>query len=159
VATWEAIGVEAPDLAQAAQGFFDAHAHKTIATLRKDGSPRISGIEAFFVEGGLWFGAMWQSVKARDLQRDGRFALHSSSEDPPGWKGDAKVAGHAEEVTDAATVERVFRAMGTDPPAGQSHLFGAEIEEVVLTQLGEPADHLVIESWREGRGVRRIERR
>ncbi len=159
MATWEAVGVEAPDLVEDAQGFFDAHVHKTIATLRKDGSPRISGIEAFFVEGGLWFGAMWRSVKAKDLQRDGRFALHSTSEDPPDWKGDAKVAGRAEEVTDPATVEGVFRAIGSDPPSGPSHLFRADVEEVVLTRLGEPADHLVIESWHEGRGVRRIERR
>jgi pyridoxamine 5'-phosphate oxidase-like protein len=146
-------------LVRAAHAFLDAHVHKTIATLRKDGSPRISGIEAFFAQDDLWFGSMWQSVKAKDLLRDRRFALHSASKDPPGWKGDAKLAGAAEEVTDPTTVENVFRTIGSEPPSGESHLFRADVGELVVTRLGEPADHLVIESWREGRGHRRIERR
>jgi hypothetical protein len=33
------------------------------------------------------------------------------------------------------------------------------VTEVVLIRLGEPSDHLVIESWREGGAVRRVERR
>jgi len=60
---------------------FDAHKHKTLATLRKDGSPRISGIEVDFVDGDLWLGAMWQSRRALDLRRDPRFALHSATAD------------------------------------------------------------------------------
>ena len=41
---------------------------------------------------------MKEALKARDLQRDPRYALHSGSEDPDGWTGDAKIAGVAEEV-------------------------------------------------------------
>ena len=37
-----------PEFAHRVRGLFDAHKHKTIATLRTDGSPRISGIEAAF---------------------------------------------------------------------------------------------------------------
>src|SRR3712207_6914843 len=42
----------------------DAHGHKTIATLRRDGSPRISGTETRFGEGDLWIGSMWEARKA-----------------------------------------------------------------------------------------------
>src|SRR5260221_12412789 len=95
VARWAEIEREVPELATRARGFLEAHTHRTIATLRKDGSPRISGIECEFVDGDLRFGSMWHGVKALDLLRDPRFALHSGSGDPPEWPGDAQVAGNA----------------------------------------------------------------
>jgi hypothetical protein len=158
VATWDEMAREAPALAAAARGFLDARRHLTLATLRRDGSPRISGIEAFFLDGDLWFGSMWRAVKALDLRRDPRFALHSGSIDPPDWPGDAKVAGRVEEVTDPDRVPALIRAgAGGDPP-GRSHLLRADVTEVSTVRLGDPPDHLVIESWREGRGLRRLER-
>ena len=71
------------------------------------------------------------------------------------WTGDAKVAGLAVEVTD----EDVLAGFAEDTPPGPFHLFRLDLTEVVLVRLGEPADHLVIESWHEGRGLRRVERR
>jgi len=58
------VEAEATELAALARGFFDAHAHKTLATLRRDGSPRVSGTEVDFAEGELWLGSMWRSLKA-----------------------------------------------------------------------------------------------
>jgi hypothetical protein len=154
--SWSDVEAEAPDLVALARGFLDAHVHKTLATLRRDGSPRISATEVNFLEGELWIGSMWRSVKALDLRRDPRFALHSGSEDPAGWRGDAKVAGRAQEVTDP---ERVAAINGEDAPPGPSHLFRLEIMELVVVRIGEPSDHLVVESWHAGRGVTRRERR
>ena len=88
MARWSEFEAEAPELAQAALARLRAHKHLTIATLRKDGSPRISGIEVEIVDGELQFGSMWRAVKALDLLRDPRFALHSGSDDPPDWSGD-----------------------------------------------------------------------
>jgi Pyridoxamine 5'-phosphate oxidase len=157
MASWSEIEAEAPELAALARGFLDAHVHKTLATLRRDGSPRISGTEVMFAEGELWLGSMWRSVKALDLQRDPRFALHSGSEDPPGWKGDAKIAGRVEEIDDP---DRKVAVFGGKAPAGPSHLFRADIAELsVVTLGGEPADLLVIEAWHAGRGITRRERR
>ena len=147
---------EVPELAALARGFLDSHVHKTLATLRYDGSPRISGTEVAFADGELWLGSMWRAVKALDLRRDPRFALHSGSADPPGWTGDAKLSGRAEEVTDP---ERKAAIIGADAPPGPTHLFRADINEVVVVRLGDPADHLVIESWHVGRGVIRRDRR
>src|SRR5919198_2038313 len=83
MASWSEVEAQAPELAARARQIFDAHKHKTIATLRHDGSPRISGTELELEDGEMWLGSMWRSVKALDLQRDGRFALHSGSADPP----------------------------------------------------------------------------
>jgi hypothetical protein len=156
VASWEELEAEAPELAALARGFLDAHVHKTIATVRRDRSPRISGTEVIFAEGELWLGCMWRSVKALDLRRDPRFALHSGSADPPGWSGDAKLAGRVEEVEDP---DRKAAIIGGEAPPGPAHLFRAEIAELVVVRLGDPADHLVIEAWHQGRGVSRRERR
>jgi hypothetical protein len=156
VASWHEVEAQAPELAALARGMFDAHAHKTLATLRRDGSPRISGTEIEFLDGELWFGSMPRAVKAQDLLRDPRFAIHSGSDDPPGWKGDAKVAGRAEEVTDAGPLAAM---RGTGAPPGPFHLFRADIIELAVVRLADAGDHLVIESWHQGRGVERIERR
>ena len=42
---WRDVQAAAPEFADRVQRLFDAHRHKTIATLRADGAPRISGIE------------------------------------------------------------------------------------------------------------------
>lgn len=164
MASWDEVRASAPDLAGAAEALFDAHRHKMLATLRRDGSPRLSGIESFFAHGDLWLGMMHGSRKAQDLQRDPRLALHSPSVDPPddptAWAGDAKLSGRAEETTDAARVQRVLVAAGQDEAAaGPLHLFRVEISEVTTVRVGDPADHLVIELWREGEGLRRMRRK
>ncbi len=156
MARWSEVEAEAPELAAHARRLFDAHVHKTIATLRRDGSPRISGIEMSFVDGDLWTGSMWQAVKALDLRRDPRYALHSGSDDPADWKGDAKVAGRAEEVTDP---KRKAEIVGGAAPVDASHAFRLDVTELVVVRLGEPPDHIVVEAWHQGRGVTRRERR
>jgi hypothetical protein len=147
MASWAEFEAEQPELAARARAFLDAGKHKTIATLRKDGSPRISGTECEIADGVLQFGSMWRGVKALDLLRDPRFALHSASPDPPDWPGDAKVAG-------SATAETV----ASEEHGGQYHLFRCDITEVVVLGLNEARTKMVVESWHEGRGVSRIER-
>lgn len=134
----------APDFAARVQARFDAHKHKTLATLRKDESPRISGIEAEFRDGEVVLGMMHGSLKALDLRRDPRLALHSGTQNPleePGEVIDAKLSGMAIEV---ATRDH--------------HAFHVDVDEVVLISLGDPADHLVIETWRPGGGVTSVKR-
>jgi hypothetical protein len=149
MATWKDLESAAPEFAARARAILDAHKHKTIATLRADGSPRISGIEVQFVGDDLTFGSMPEARKGVDLRRDPRFALHSASVDPPAdqaaWAGDAKVAGRAE-----------FAGPLDGPASGD--LFRADVHEVVVTGLNVDATRLVIESWTPGRGLRRVER-
>ncbi|HEX8759331.1 MAG TPA: pyridoxamine 5'-phosphate oxidase family protein [Pseudonocardiaceae bacterium] len=160
---WRAVLDSEPEFAQRAQTIMDAHRHKTIATLRADGSPRISGIEALFVRGELCFGSMPDARKGQDLRRDPRFALHSASVDPPegqesSWSGDAKLSGRAVLVTDPGERDALLQALGA-PPGQSSDVFRADIDEVVITRVGEPADHLLIELWRPDQPLHRIQRR
>jgi hypothetical protein len=155
--SWSEIEAEAPELAAQAKKVFDAHLHKTLATIRKDGSPRISGTEARFFEGDIYLGSMPDSRKAKDLLRDPRLALHSATVDATMADGDAKLAGRAIEVTDEETIKRFSGHV--DQPPGPFHLFRIDITELTVTRLGDPQDHLVIETWRVGEGVTRVERR
>ena len=153
MSSWSEFENEAPDLERRVRERLDAHTHKTIATLRRDGSPRISGTEMRFADGELWIGSMWEARKALDLRRDPRYALHSGSDDPPGWVGDAKVAGLAEEITDP---ERVLALNGSE--VGRSHLFRLDLSEASLVALGEDEKSIVIESWKPGEEVKTLRR-
>lgn len=145
-----------PELADRARSLFDAGRHKTIATLRSDGSPRISGIECEFVDGELRFGSMSGARKGADLHRDPRFALHGPTFHPvegkeADWSGEAKIAGRA---VPSGTVS-------VDDSTGEAHegeMFTADIAEVVVTGLNDEGTMLVIESWTPHRGYRRTER-
>ena len=144
MAGWQEIVTADADLAGQVRRCFAVRKHATLATLRRDGSPRISGTEVEFDEDGeIYLGMMPGSMKALDLQRDPRLALHSptvdpSEDDPTAWPGEAKIAGVAVDVSDPAAEDG-------------SHRFRIDITEVVFTTVA--GDHLVIRSWHPGRGV------
>ena len=143
---WQDVLDDAPEFARKVEELFQSRKHKTLATLRKDGSPRISGTETQFEKGEVGFGMMPGSMKALDLDRDPRLALHSPSVDAPpgndaGWVGEAKISGRA---------IRVEIPSEGGPPATW---FKVDIDEVVWTHLDPKAEYLVVESWHSGRGL------
>ena len=153
--SWSEFTAAAPDLAARIQERFEAHKHKTMATIRRDGGPRISGTECRFDDGELWIGSMWKAVKALDLLRDPRYAMHSATEDPEQWRGEAKIAGVAEEILDP---ELIRARNGEAGAGGPSHLFRLDVTEASTVGLNAAKTLLVIEVWTPERGVRTIER-
>jgi hypothetical protein len=152
--SWSEFEGAAPELAASVRARLDAHVHKTLATVRRDGSPRISGSETVWADGELWIGSMWQARKAADLQHDPRFALHSGSDDPPDWTGDAKLAGMAEEVSDPERVQAIIGGGASGP----AHLFRLDLREVSTVGLDAERSSLVISLWTPAEGVRAIAR-
>jgi hypothetical protein len=138
----------------------EAHVHKTPATIRADGSPRISGIEAKFIDDELWFGSMPGSRKNADLARDPHFALHSGSIDPPNWEGDAKLTGVAEDVEDpSASGRSSMRWVRIPSRSALIRSFRADVREVAVTRLTEAKDEMAIDFWSEAGGVRSLTRK
>lgn len=138
---WSRFEEENEVFAKRVQGLLLRRKHMTLATLRKDGAPRISGTEVALVDGELTLGMMPGSLKALDLLRDGRCALHGPTEDPSPedtslWSGEVKVAGITAEVP--------------LPEGASGHQFRLLVNEVVLTSVHAGA--LVVESWHPGRG-------
>jgi hypothetical protein len=148
---------EEPEFAARVRAAFDAHAHKILATLRADGSPRVSGIEMRFVAGEPWLAGMPGSMKFVDLRHDPRFALHSGSSEPDAFEADAKLAGRATAVTDDERA-RYASAAGMAPEQVDFELFRIDLDQVVLVALDEGRTALFISSWRPGRGLTRTER-
>jgi Pyridoxamine 5'-phosphate oxidase len=147
LASWSEFEAAAPEFAVRVRALLGARKHLTMATLRRDGSPRISGTEIEFEDEQLRIGSMPDAVKAADLRRDPRVAIHGPTDDPregnpAGWKGEAKVAGTATEVDSGSS----------------AHRFLIDIQEVVITRLNEAGDRLVIESWNPARGYRVFDR-
>ena len=155
MSSWSDFEAAAPELAADVRARLDAHTHKTLATVRRDGSPRISGTESQIADGELWIGSMWHARKAIDLRRDPRFALHSGTDDPPAWSGDAKLAGVVEEITDPEVVRERNGAAGA---SGPSHLFRLDLREVSTVALNESGKAIVIRWWTPEHGERRMER-
>ncbi|MEU4690719.1 pyridoxamine 5'-phosphate oxidase family protein [Actinoplanes sp. NPDC023714] len=143
---WAEIEKDEPEFAARVRELFEAHDHKFMATLRRDGAPRISVVEARFTGGDVVMGMMGRSLKVADLRRDPRVALSSASDDVPGdpaaWAGDARMSGRAIEVPDPAR------------PGEPSGVFRVDMNEVVLNSISR-SEGLVVQAWRTGKGLER----
>lgn len=151
--TWDVFAAEAPELAKGARERFEAAETHVLATLRTDGSPRVSGTEVSFQQPDITIGSMPGALKARDLQREPRFAIHAGPAVLTDSGQDFKISGTAVEVVDPEEVER-HREPGTPP--GPFHLFRLLLSDVVAT--GVEGDRLVVRLWRPGAGVQEFRR-
>src|SRR5947207_127824 len=145
MSSWAEFEAAQPEFASRVRKLLGSRKHLTMATLRRDGSPRISGTEIQFAGDQLQIGSMHRAVKAMDLVRDPRVAIHGPTHDPAksgSWRGEAKISGRAVEM----------------PTDGEAHTFRVELDEVVITRLNDRRDRLVIESWNPRRGYRKTER-
>ncbi|WP_129666943.1 pyridoxamine 5'-phosphate oxidase family protein [Phytoactinopolyspora endophytica] len=156
MATWKQFSEEAPELAKAVRARLEFTKHHVLATLRGNGAPRVSGTEVDFHRGHLTIGSMLNAVKAKDLQRDPRYAIHSNPGDGSMEGGDAKISGRAIEVPAERFGEYLEHAI--DAP-GQFHLFLMEIDDVVLASLNENRTGMLIQLWRPGRPIQTFERK
>lgn len=150
--TWGEFRAAEPGFADLAQRILRRQVGLVLATLRADGSPRVSGIEVVFDGEGaaqeLAFGSMPGARKGADLRRDPRFALHAAPADQSGGdldEGDVKVAGRA-----------VWTGPLSGPVAGDG--FRADVGEVVWTGVDTERRRLVVRWWRPGSGLRTVER-
>jgi hypothetical protein len=160
--SWNDFAAAAPELSTLVQARIQDTGLAMLATLRADGSPRISGIEPTIFDGEIWLGMMDRSLKARDLQRDPRLSLHNATVDKELTRGDVKISGRGVEITDDETKRAFLKTFietnGYGPPEDSPlQLFTVDITEVASVQPG--GDHLVIQSWSPERGLRRVERR
>ncbi|MFI9807721.1 pyridoxamine 5'-phosphate oxidase family protein [Streptomyces sp. NPDC052301] len=152
---WAAFTTTAPGLAAVAEERFGAYRHHVLATLRKDGSPRTSGLEVRFLGGELWLGMMPGSLKALDLLRDPRFALQTNpGADDMSDGGDVRVGGRAFEVVDADVKGAYVKEV--EPPQ-PFHLFRTELTEVVRTCV-EDEKYLVVQVWKPGEPLHTLKR-
>lgn len=108
MASWSQFSAADPGLAEAIRGLIEQYGpgFGYLATVRPDGGPRVHPVSPVITEEGL-FCFVVDSPKRRDLERDGRYALHSlPAEDSD---DEAYLAGRAHPVTDLARIDRLAR--------------------------------------------------
>ena len=143
--TWCDFRQAEPGLAGAVQERFESHRHAVMATLRRDGAPRLSGMEAPIRDGHLWLAMDTVSRKTDDLRRDPRFSMHSAPDREELSLGDARVEGRALPATgeDMALFIEGHRFPIDDPST--MAVFTAGITRVVLIRVEDRS--LVVTAW------------
>jgi hypothetical protein len=154
MAAWSEFAAAAPELAALGLDRFERTGLALVGTIRKDGSPRISPVEPFLIDGQLYLGMMWQSKKALDLGRDPRCVVHSVVSDKAGTEGDFKLYGRAIAVTNPTERERycqVLQAKIGWRPQGDFHLFAVDVTQVGFVRFG--GGEQLTQRWRVGEPV------
>jgi Pyridoxamine 5'-phosphate oxidase len=151
--TWRELELAAPDIAKPGKTRLDETRVALLATLRKDGSPRISPIEPFFAEGHLLFGAMAWTLKARDLDRDPRCTLHSHVTGPNEGEPELKLYGRAIEADDDL---RAACPSGwwTDQPSEAARVFSLSIEEAAFVIWDLEGGEMTVKRWSPKTGLK-----
>ena len=155
--TWSSFSDASPDLAGRVRARFETHPHHVLGTLTSVGHPRLSGTEVRWWNGDVWLGAMPGARKSADLKRDSRYALHSRPDDIDMTEGDAKLAGHANLVSDPNQL-RDFAAFLGRPSEDPYDLFCLTVESASLVQVSDDHSHLVIDVWSPTDGTRTVAR-
>jgi nitroimidazol reductase NimA-like FMN-containing flavoprotein (pyridoxamine 5'-phosphate oxidase superfamily) len=156
-----------PDLAERVRSILSSATNAVLGTLRRDGSPRLSGADPYFHDGQLRIWSMPQARKGEDLRRDPRVAVHSipwDSRQPRDGaidvgEADAKVNGTAVLTNDAGE-RSSFRAWlkaerGFEPPEDWD-LFTIDIHE--LTVISVDAGQLMLDRWSTTNGRQTMRR-
>jgi pyridoxamine 5'-phosphate oxidase-like protein len=153
---WSDIERTQPHLARLAQERLINPGVVLVATIRRDGTPRLSPVEPYVLDGELWLSMMWQSAKARDLLRDPRILVHSVITSRDGAEGEFKIRGTARLEDDQAVQRRyadaVAASLGWNPQPGRFHLFAVTISQVTFISYdpgGSGDQHVAM--WPPGR--------
>ena len=119
-----------------------------LATIKPGGYPRIHPFTPFIGSGRLFAFMEPTSPKAKDLQRNGRYAMHSLVTDGNGTNGEFQISGNAFLLSDSASRET---AIGSCPykPSERYILFEFKIESCLTNYYtdGNPNAR----RWREQR--------
>jgi hypothetical protein len=160
--TWAQFAEESPRIAEIFVRRHSATANLCmLATIRSDGSPRISPMEPIMFEGLLVLVGMPNTTKFRDLDRDPRFCLHTATVDPYVGDGDAKLWGTAVNLQDKRLHERfaddLFERTGMDL-RGQAFdpFYVADLASASSLELVD--DQLRITIWKPGEGERVVQK-
>jgi len=122
-----------------------------VATIRGDGTPRISPVEPYVLDGVLWLSMLWRSRKAADLLRDPRVLVHSVVTGRDGGEGEFKIRGTARAERDPDQWRRyaaaVAASLGWSPEPGRFHLFAVGIGDVTFIRYDDATGDQHVARW------------
>lgn len=129
--SWSRFAKASPSIAAEIRALFEHYGQGFgyLATVRMDGGPRVHPVSPVIAEGGLYLFVL-ASPKRRDLERDGRYALHAYPAENS--NDEAYVAGRARPVRDSRRRDRVALAHRALPGVGW-RLFELDIDVAMVT--------------------------
>jgi hypothetical protein len=144
--TWSQFAAATPSLAADVRALLEHYgqAFGYLATVRLDGGPRLHPVSPVIADGGL-FCFVLSSPKRRDLERDGRYALHAYP--PENSDDEAYLAGRAHPVLDELRRARLAR-MHRASPAADWRLFEFDIQVAMVTRREPPSNVPEHRIWR-----------
>jgi hypothetical protein len=144
--TWSQFAAATPSLAADVRALLEHYgqAFGYLATIRLDGGPRLHPVSPVIADGGL-FCFVLSSPKRRDLERDGRYALHAYP--PENSDDEAYLAGRAHPVLDELRRARLAR-MHRASPAADWRLFEFDIQVAMVTRREPPSNVPEHRIWR-----------
>jgi Pyridoxamine 5'-phosphate oxidase len=148
---WSELEAGAPQIARLGMERLASTRVAMLATLRPDGSPRISPVEPCLAGGCLLVGAMSWSRKAADLRRDPRYALHSSIADPDSGTGELKLHGRAA-IASPPTRHQAAAAWWSALPPQSAEVFVLGIEQALFVEWDIPHAVMTVHRWSPRRG-------
>jgi hypothetical protein len=150
---WSAIAASEPALGAVARDRLIGPGVLLVGTVRRDGSPRISGAEPLVMDGDLWLSMMRGSAKARDLSRDRRILLHSIVTGPEP-AAEVKVRGtvRAEDAPDVQGryASAVSARLGWRPVPGEFTLLAVDVEDVTYIGFDAQTSGQHVARWPTG---------
>jgi Pyridoxamine 5'-phosphate oxidase len=155
--TWRDLESAAPEIAHLGRERLELARVALLATLRKDGSPRISPVEPFLTQGHLIFGAMSWSLKTRDLLRDPRCVLHSAITDPDSGEGELKLYGQATEA-DEEIRSSCRDGWWLERPPDAATVFDLTIEQATFISWDTEQGQMTVRRWSPRRGYTKTRR-
>jgi hypothetical protein len=152
---WSELEQRQPRLAATARQRLVEPGVLLVVSLRQDGTARLSPVEPYVMDGRLLLSMLWQSHKARDLQRDPRVLVHSVVTGPDGGEGELKVRGRAVEERDVDVQGRYAAAVAADlgwsPEVGRFHLFEVDVEHVSFLHYDHRTGDQFVTTWPPGK--------
>jgi hypothetical protein len=143
---WNDVQRDAARLAHMAHDRLVAPGVLLVATIRRDGTPRLSPVEPLIFDGDLHLSMMWRSHKASDLLRDDRVLVHSVVTTRDGTQGEVKLRGRAISVDDLEVRARYCDAvavLGWKPEEPRFHLFRIDIDDMTFIRYAQSGDQYV----------------
>src|SRR3954449_9831673 len=154
---WSELEQRQPGLAAKARERLVEPGVLLVVSLRRDGTPRLSPVEPYIMDGRLLLSMLWGSQKARDLERDPRVLVHGIVTGPEGGDGELKVRGRAVEVSDVALqghyAAAVAEELGWRPEVGWFHLFEVDVEHVAYVRYVHETGDQFVTTWPPGREI------
>jgi hypothetical protein len=155
--SWQVLETAAPELAALGWERLDRVRIALLATLRKDGCPRISPVEPYLSLGELLFGSMSWSLKTRDLERDPRCALHSAITGPDSGEGEFKLYGRALEAE--PEMRRSCRdGWWYERAPNLATVFALEIAQAVFISWDGAQGQMTVRRWSRRHGYAQSQR-